>query len=308
VTPGPRAVPPPARLPLPAQPLPAEPLPVAAIQAAAIPGDLPRNVATAARLTERAAARGAALVVFPELFLPGYHPPTLAADPVTCDVAADVHGRVADPRLRPLLAACAASGATVLIGASVRHADQRRTISLLSVAQGSVTVAYDKQHLWGTDEPALFTPGRRGAAISCRGWRLGLGICYDISFPEHARTAALAGAHAYVCPSVWLVGREQRRDLYFPTRALENTFYVIFSNAVQGAGAWQFSGGAAVYGPEGGVLARGPAGPERVVRANLDPAQLARVRAELPILAYYSEGRPRDPVLAAAAAPMTWPA
>jgi len=265
-------------------PMPSRLLRVAAVQAAAVPGDVTGNIATAVGLTERAAAEGAVLVVFPELFVPAYHPPTLAAS-TACDVAADVQRRVLDGRLDPLTTAAAGCGAAVLIGASVRHADRRRTISLLFVRDGTVTVAYDKQHLWGADEPALFTPGLSAAAISLQGWRLGLGICYDASFPEHARSAALAGAHAYLCPSVFLTGRNHRRDLYYPTRALENTIYVVFTNGVGGAGAWQFSGRAAVFDPEGRELARAPEEGAAVACASFDPAELTRIRAQLPMLA-----------------------
>jgi predicted amidohydrolase len=264
---------------------PQRPLRVAAIQAEAVPGDVPANVATAARLTERAAADGAAIAVFPELFVPAYHPPTLAARPADCDVPADAAGQVCDARLAPLKAAAADLGVAVLIGASVRHPGQRRTISLLLVAAGQAAVAYDKQHLWGTDEPRLFSPGQRGTVLSCSGWRLGLGICYDVSFPEHARSAALAGAHAYVCPSVFLVGRDHRRDVYFPARALENTMYAVFTNGVGGSDAWRFSGRAGVFDPQGRTLCRAPAAGEAVVCADMDPGELVATRAQLPMLA-----------------------
>lgn len=265
-------------------PLPPDRLRVAAVQAAASPGEISGNVATAVRLTERAAAAGAALVVFPELFIPAYHPPTLSAAPEKCDVIANAQWRVSDARLDPLAAVAADCDLSVLIGASVRHATGRRTISLLLIDPRGVAVAYDKQHLWGVDEARLFTPGLQPGAISLRGWRLGLGICYDVSFPEHARSAALAGAHAYLCPSVFLVGRDHRRDLYFPTRALENTMYVVFTNGVAGVDSWQFSGGAAVFDPEGRQLVRAPANGEAVVCADFDPAELARIRAQLPML------------------------
>ena len=57
-------------------------------------------------------------------------------------------------------------------------------------------------------------------------WALGLGVCYDGCFPEHARAASDAGALAYVCPSAYLVGSEHRRDLYYAARALDNGIYV----------------------------------------------------------------------------------
>ncbi|EWM68709.1 MULTISPECIES: carbon-nitrogen hydrolase family protein [Micromonospora] len=257
--------------------LPARPLTVAAVQAQPVPGDVAGNARAAARLVAR--AEGARVVVLPELFLPAYHPPTLGADPEGTDVAADADGRVADPRLDPLRTAAADAGAAVVIGAAVRHPDRRRTISSLVVdPAGTVTAAYDKQQLW-SGERELFDAGRRGATLEVDTWRLGLGVCYDGCFPEHARAAAGDGAHGYLCPSGYLAGSAHRRDLYYAARALDNTMYVVFANAVGGADPWRFNGGAAVYDPEGRPLARGADTGEDVLVATLDPDALAATRA-----------------------------
>ncbi|MEU7759844.1 MULTISPECIES: carbon-nitrogen hydrolase family protein [Micromonospora] len=257
--------------------LPARPLTVAAVQAQPVPGDVPGNARTAARLVGR--AEGARVVVLPELFLPAYHPPTLGADPEGTDVAADADGRVSDVRLDPLRSAAADAGAAVVIGAAVRHPDRRRTISSLVVdPAGTVTAAYDKQQLW-SGERELFDAGRRGATLEVDTWRLGLGVCYDGCFPEHARAAARDGAHGYLCPSGYLAGSAHRRDLYYAARALDNTMYVVFANAVGGADPWRFNGGAAVYDPEGRPLARGADTGEDVLVATLDPDALAATRA-----------------------------
>ncbi|MEU9511366.1 carbon-nitrogen hydrolase family protein [Micromonospora sp. NPDC048169] len=257
--------------------LPARPLTVAAVQAQPVPGDVAGNARTAARLVGR--AEGARVVVLPELFLPAYHPPTLGADPDATDVAADADGRVTDARLDPLRAAAVEAGAAVVIGAAVRHPDRRRTISSLVVdPAGAVTAAYDKQQLW-SGERELFDAGVRGATIEVDTWRLGLGVCYDGCFPEHARAAAGDGAHGYLCPSGYLAGSAHRRDLYYAARALDNTMYVVFANSVDGADPWRFNGGAAVYDPEGRPLARGADTGEDVLVATLDPDALAATRA-----------------------------
>ncbi|MDW3848995.1 carbon-nitrogen hydrolase family protein [Micromonospora sp. BRA006-A] len=257
--------------------LPARPLTVAAVQAQPVPGDVAGNARAAGGLVGR--AEGARVVVLPELFLPAYHPPTLGADPEGTDVAADADGRVSDARLEPLRSAAADAGAAVVIGAAVRHPDRRRTISSLVVdPAGMVTAAYDKQQLW-SGERELFDAGRRGATLEVDTWRLGLGVCYDGCFPEHARAAARDGAHGYLCPSGYLAGSAHRRDLYYAARALDNTMYVVFANAVGGADPWRFNGGAAVYDPEGRPLARGADTGEDVLVATLDPAALAATRA-----------------------------
>ncbi|GAA2716866.1 carbon-nitrogen hydrolase family protein [Micromonospora olivasterospora] len=222
---------------------------------------------------------GARVVVLPELFLPAYHPPTLAADPAGTDLVAADDGTVDDARLDPLRAVARDRAAVAVVGAAVRHPDGRRAISAVVVDRtGVARAAYDKQQLWG-DERELFQPGRRGATLLLDDWRLGLGICYDGCFPEHGRAAAADGAHGYLCPSGYLAGSEHRRDLYYPARALDNTMFVVFANAVDGAAPWRFNGGAAVYDPQGRPLARGADTGEDVLVAVLDPAELAATRA-----------------------------
>jgi predicted amidohydrolase len=172
-----------------------------------------------------------------------------------------------------------------VVGASVRHPDGRRTCSALIVDRAGVArVGYDKQQLWG-GERELFSPGGRGATLLVDGWRLGLGICYDGCFPEHGRAAAADGAHGYLCPSGYLAGSEHRRDLYYAARALDNTMYVVFANAVGGTDPWRFNGGAAVYDPQGRPLVRGADSGEDVLVAVLEPGPLAETRAAHTMLA-----------------------
>ncbi|WP_046563225.1 carbon-nitrogen hydrolase family protein [Micromonospora sp. HK10] len=260
-----------------AAPLPARPLTVAAVQATPVPGDVAGNAARAAGLVARAG--DARVVVLPELYLPAYHLPALAADPAGTDVPAAPDGSVADPRLDPLRAVAHDHRTTVVVGAAVRHPDGRRTISALVVdPTGAVHAGYDKQQLW-SGERELFEAGRRGATLLIDDWRFGLGICYDGCFPEHGRAAADDGAHGYLCPSGYLAGSAHRRDLYYAARALDNTMFVVFANCVDGADPWRFNGGAAVYDPEGRPLARGADTGEDVLVATLDPAALAATRA-----------------------------
>ncbi len=255
------------------------PLTVAAVQAEAVPGDVAANAATAARLVRSAGAR---VVVFPELFLCAYHPPTLRSAAAAW-VAADARRIVADLRLAPLVGAARAAGAVVVVGAAVRHADGRPGCAALVVDRsGVVHAAYDKQHLSGAEEQELFVPGDRGTVLEVDGWRLGLSVCYDGAVPEHAAAAARAGAHGYLCATAYFAGAEHRRDVRYPARALDNALYVVFANAVGGAAPYACVGGAAVYDPAGRLLDRGPAAGESVVTAVLDPAR-TRPAGSMPV-------------------------
>jgi predicted amidohydrolase len=249
---------------------------VAAVQAKSVAGDVERNVATAVEWVVAAAARGAQVVVLPELFLGGYDPDTWRHRPDS-----DVH--VNDPRLAPLVDASRACGAVALVGAAVRDRE-RRHISMLGFApHEGAFLAYSKQHLW-SDERSVFSPGRAGSSLEVGGWQLGLGICYDGCFPEHARAAVEAGAVAYVCPSAYVVGSEHRRDLYYAARALDNGIYVVMAGLVGGCGELTFSGGTAIYDPQGRCVADVRSGPGIAV-ADLDCAAVTEARAINPYAA-----------------------
>ena len=136
-------------------------------------------------------------------------------------------------------------------------------------------------------------PGTSGCLIEVDGWRLGLGICYDSSFPEHGRALALEGADAYLVSGAFPLGEsDRRRSIYFPARALENTVYVAFANFIGAHDGLDYCGRSAVHGPDGRVLA--DAGPDRtgIAVAELDPEALRQTRAALRMLHDRSEGRP----------------
>ena len=257
------------------------PLRVVAVQAESIAGDVVANVAVASHWVKEAARESAHLVVLPELFLSGYDPETLRLRAADCDV------RLGDERLRPLQRAAQDHRTAVLVGASVCASDHARALGLLSVTQaGEVSLAYAKQHLW-REERTIFAPGTDGASVELHDWQIGLGICYDGCFPEHARAASDAGALAYVCPSAYVVGSEHRRDLYYAARALDNAIYVVIAGLVGRCGSLDFSGGTAIYDPQGRPIARVESGTGMAI-GDLDVESIAAARAINP----YGEDRP----------------
>ena len=174
------------------------------------------------------------------------------------------------------------------MASSALAADGVATLSSVVVQpDGAVDVPYDKQHLDG-DETSYFTPGDHGASIRVHGLELGLSICYDGCFPEHARAAAEDGAVAYLSSSAYFVGGEHRRDLYYPARAVENGMYVVFAGLTGRCGSASFSGGSAVYDPEGRPLARLGDEPGVAV-ADIDTDLVDATRARHTMLADHRE-------------------
>ena len=146
-----------------------------------------------------------------------------------------------------------------MVVGSALAAEGVATLSSIVVGpDGAVDVPYDKQHLDG-DERGIFTPGDHGASIRVGGIELGLSICYDGCFPEHARAAAVDGAAGYLNSAAYFTGAEHRRDLYYPARAVENGMYVVFAGLTGRCGSGDFSGGSAIYDPRGPAARSGSA-------------------------------------------------
>ncbi len=214
-------------------------------------------------------AKGADLLVLPELFLGGYQLPPLIVD-------AD------DPLLAQIETAAVAADLVVLVGACLAS-PAGATISTLGFGQGVRRRLYDKQNPCG-EENDYVVPGEHGVLLDLRGWSIGLAICYDGCFPEHARSLAQAGAEVYVASVAYLAGSAHRRELYYRSRALENGMFVVVSGMRGELNGLTFDGGSAIYDPQGRVLAAAGAGDE-VVSWQLDRGVLEQTRREHPMLA-----------------------
>ncbi|NJC68747.1 carbon-nitrogen hydrolase family protein [Planosporangium thailandense] len=255
---------------------PGAPLTVAAGQATCAALDIRANVAVAADLVRRAADRGAALLVLPELFLTGYELPAIVAEPRTYTLGP------ADARLDPLAAACAGTGTAVVVSApTLDPGSGRPRISALVLDRaGRFAAQYDKQHIDPTERAVGFEPGAGGCTVTIDGWRFGLAICWDSSFPEHARAAALDGCHGYLIGALFNRDRGAHRIATIcPARALDNASYVVMADHTGPSGQYHGCGGSAVWNPDGTILAdAGTADPGLAV-ARLDPEALALARA-----------------------------
>jgi predicted amidohydrolase len=257
--------------------VPATQLTVAAGQAACTALDVPANIAATAALVRRAADQGADLLVLPELFLTGYELTAIVADPQTYTL------NPADPRLDPLAAACAATRTAVVVGAPTRDPESGRLhISALILGRnGRYTARYDKQHVDSAERATGFSPGTSGCTLTLDGWRLGLAICWDSSYPEHARAAALDGCHAYTVSAMFpLGGGARRRATLCPARALDNTSYVVAANHTGSSGPYHGCGHSSVWNPDGTLLVDADTADPGLATARLDPQALATARAE----------------------------
>lgn len=258
---------------------------IAALQMISTPEVAP-NLATAARLIAAAADQGAQLAVLPEYFpiIGGSDADRLAVRETPG------HGPIQD-----FLAAQAQRHGLWLIGGSIPlWADdpaKLRNSCLVFDPAGRQVARYDKIHLFGFtrgaehyDEAATIEAGAPDpVAFDTPFGRLGLGICYDLRFPELFR--ALAPLDLIVLPAAFTDTTGQAHwEILLRARAIENQCYLLASaqGGLHPTGRMTH-GNSLIVDPWGEVLARIDKG-EGIIVADIDPARIADVRACLPAL------------------------
>jgi len=93
--------------------------------------------------------------------------------------------------------------------------------------------------------------------------KIGIGICYDIEFPEYCRIMALKGAEIIVAPTAnWDV---LTNKILVPARAAENSIVLAYVNRIGEEGDITFPGLSSVVNQVGEFLVLMQAEPELAV-------------------------------------------
>lgn len=239
-------------------------LTVAAVSPEIRVGDVDGNLGRLADAIRSAAARGARLIVLPELATSGY----MLADRAEAARAALSRD---DPRWSVLHDAL--PPAAVVVVGYAEAADGAVYNSAAALTRDSRLRDYRKSHLWG-GERMLFTPGdEAGAVAEAPFGRLGLAICYDDEFPEVPRRLALAGADLLALPVAWPLvprpeGEHPPETIQAMGSARSSRMPIVIADHRGSAADVVWTGGTAIIDGDGWIAAED----ERFVLAELDLA------------------------------------
>src|SRR5579872_746294 len=118
---------------------------------------------------------------------------------------------------------------------------------------GKLLGVYRKVHLWNR-EREFFTHGPGFPVFETKFGKIGMGICYDVEFPEAARSLASAGAEILFFPSAQMSPMERHVETYALSRAAENCCFLAFSNRVGIESGTHFFGRSEIVSPECKIL------------------------------------------------------
>ena len=230
---------------------------IACAQVGPTVGEVEGNRRLAREAIREALAAGAQIVVLPELVTSGYVFDSLE-EARSC----------AEPADGPSLHAWAeeAAGDAIVVGGFCElGAGGTLHNSAAVVGSSGVLAVYRKIHLWDR-ERLFFEPGSEPAPVVETPWgRIGVGVCYDLNFPELARGLALAGADLVALPANFPRyprpegERPMEVTLAMATAHLNHAFMAVCDRCGPERGA-EWVGGSVVCDEWGWVLAGPPPG------------------------------------------------
>ncbi|MGR6034752.1 MAG: carbon-nitrogen hydrolase [Candidatus Nitrosoglobus sp.] len=247
-----------------------------------------------------AAAQGANLVLLPELHTNHYF--CQNEDTQYFDLAEPIPG----PSTEIFGALAAELKVVLVISLFERRAPGiYHNTAVVLETDGSIAGRYRKMHI--PDDPGFyekfyFTPGDLGfTPINTSIGRLGVLVCWDQWYPEAARLMAIAGAELLLYPSAigWNpeddeAEKSRQQEAWITVQrahAIANGLPLLSSNRVgmelnpnQQIPGIQFWGTSFIAGPQGELLARGPADEAAVLVAEIDLQRTETVRQIWPYL------------------------
>lgn len=162
--------------------------------------DREANLRTAEALVRRAAARGAHVILLPELFETPYFCKDHAYK--YFELATPVDSNPAVARFAPIAREL---GVVLPISIFERAGNVYFNTLVMLDADGAVLGIYRKSHIPespGYHEKFYFAPGDTGFRVwPTRFGQVGVGVCWDQWFPETARAMALLGAEMLLYPT-----------------------------------------------------------------------------------------------------------
>jgi predicted amidohydrolase len=236
-------------------------------------GDAARNLHTARACVAQAQARGADVVVLPELWSSAYDLERAA-----------VHASALDQGMFAMVADLAREYHIAIVGSLLEaRAGKIYNTATFHDARGNRVGMYRKLHLVPMlDEDKYLAGGDDANVFDTEFGTFALAVCYDLRFPELWRHYALAGAHLVFIPAEWPQKRIAHWRTLLPARAIENQIFIAACNRVGTSKGETFGGSSMIVDPWGEILVQGDER-EALLIAHIDLDVVDQVRARVPV-------------------------
>ena len=196
-----------------------------------------------------------------------------------------------DPWVEQLIEEAQARDVHILMGATTHKGMYPGDLynSVLVIGPSGLVGVYSKTHVAAftfdggrvAGEKAYWSPGFDLAVFDTPLGRIGVEICYDIMFPEVARTLALKGAELIVNVSAAVCGFEETWDHLLFARSAENSVWYLHVSVVGLQKDFELFGGSRLFSPSGEVIAEAPRREEAILTASASRDALLEARGTM---------------------------
>ncbi len=165
--------------------------------------------------------------------------------------------------------------------------------SYLFDKSGNIIAKHRKMHLFDIDvkdritfkESDVLTAGNDFTIADTEFGKIGIGICYDIRFPELARIMVENGALILFYPGAFnMTTGPAHWELLFKSRALDNQVYCVgVAPALNEDASYHSFGHSIITNPWGDIIAEADTKEELII-GEIDLSEIKKIREELPLL------------------------
>jgi predicted amidohydrolase len=201
--------------------------------------------------------------MFPECALTGYAYGSL-------DEAIPFAEKIDGPSAQAIAQVCGETGAYAVVG-FIEAADNKFYNAAMLVGPDGVVGGYRKVHLPFIGIDRFLAQGdRQFEVFDLPFGKIGLNICYDISFPEAARVLKLKGAELIALITNWPEASWRSPEFVANTRALENHLFFAATDRVGTERGWKFIGRSKIVDCNGDTMAEAGVEDEELLFAAIE--------------------------------------
>lgn len=182
-----------------------------------------------------------------------------------------------------------------IIAGSIPEEENKKIYNTCFVfnGDGEIIGSHRKMHLFDIDVPNkirfmesdTLSPGNKFNVINMGDYNLGIGICYDMRFPELSRLLSLNNADILAFPGAFnQTTGPAHWKLLLRSRALDNQVYVLAcSPSSDEDSSYNAYGHSMIVDPWGTVIAEAESD-EEIVYGTLDLDKIKEIREQIPVL------------------------
>lgn len=244
-----------------------------------------KNLETASLMIAESASKNADFIILPEMF----------NCPYSNEKFIEYAEAENDSTTLNRISSLARNNETYILAGSIpeKENDKLYNTSYLFDKKGEIIAKHRKMHLFDIDvkgkitfkESDVLTAGDDFTLADTEFGKVGIGICYDVRFPELARIMVENGALMLIYPGAFnMTTGPAHWELLFRSRALDNQVYCVgVAPALNKDASYHSFGHSIIANPWGEMIAEADE-KENLIISEIDLDEIKRIREELPLL------------------------